>query len=163
MNYNYVSRIRGESDRPPYTPAGFRSGLSQLEAELTPKFIETANLLSESGEAEVILAIAELSKRLRVMGQTINPRTAPHNIGNLLSCIESAMAWPKYLEQDEPQINSLQALQFEIVHTPDKIRHEMEEHRFITPLGNRLLKKIDFESQYYKLPQIDTGIIEMGQ
>jgi hypothetical protein len=129
MNYNYVSRIRGESDRPPYTPAGFRSGLSQLEAELTPKFIETANLLSESGEAEVILAIAELSKRLRVMGQTINPRTAPHNIGNLLSCIESAMAWP----------------------------------RFITPLGNRLLKKIDFESQYYKLPQIETGIIEMGQ
>jgi hypothetical protein len=137
MNYNYVSRIRGESDRPPYTPAGFRSGLSQLEAELTPKFIETANLLSESGEAEVILAIAELSKRLR--------------------------AWPKYVEQDEPQINSLQALQFEIVHTPDKIRHEMEEHRFITPLGNRLLKKIDFESQYYKLPQIETGIIEMGQ
>jgi len=159
MANEYIDRMRGETNRPPYTPEVFKICLSQFEAELTPKFIHVAEIISESGEADIILALSELGKRLRVMGECLQPRAATHNIGNLLSSIDIARGWPTGSALESAEIQNINELGYSIVHSPDNIREEMESHRLITHRGERLIKKIDRESAYYRLPIIDVEML----
>jgi len=158
MANEYINRVHNELGR--NTPEGFKASLDRLEAELKPKFIDTANAISDSGEAAIVLPLAELSMRLRVMSECLQPRAAVHNIGNLLTCVDLAMAWPKLSDIEETGVHDLMVLSFEIVHSPERVRREMEAHRLITHRGERLLKKIDRESDYYRLPEFGAVITE---
>jgi hypothetical protein len=158
--YGSVERVQGESSRPPYTPEGFVVGLGEFEAELTPKFIDAASTIPELSEAAIILAISEFGRRLRIMGQCVQPRTAPHNIGLLFSSIDIASAWPRGSAFEDQRIQNIDELGYGIVHSPDIVREVMESHRLITHRGLRLLKKEDRESSYYRLPVINAENLE---
>lgn len=162
MANEYIDRIVGERAKTPPTPEGFKIGLSQLEAKLTPEFIEIAKILAPDGEAQIIHAQSELSQRVRIMGKFINPRTASHNISNLYSSIIVSENW---LQRSDipPEALDLDQLRNLIVHSVDPVRKTMFNNRLILSEGKRLLKQIDRDSPYYYLrkPEISVEMEEI--
>jgi len=143
------------AENEPHRPAveEFQTELDRVETELTPQFIEKAEIIDpNSGQAQIVTALAELSKRLRLLSAGTRADLSEETLTKLIQHPGRSRSFIAEAINNDDLVKSLENLRFMIVHSADGIRKAMVDNHARTDAARKELEELDRQSTFYKPP-----------